>query len=83
MARLTADERLEALLEQKKREDLLSAQNVPPAAPDASDVQMHQGNLLRERGPVGTVPYGPIVPSARQPPFVRERFDSPGKQRLK
>ena len=39
--KLTADERLDALLEQKKREDLLSAQNVPPAAPDASDVQMH------------------------------------------
>ena len=79
MAKLTADERLDALLEQKKREELLSAQNAPPAAPDVSDVQMHQGDLLRHN----TAPYGPIVPSVRQPQVVRERFDSPGKQRLK
>ena len=83
MAKLTADERLDALLEQKKREDLLSAQNAPTASPDVSDVHMPQGNLLRERGPVGTVPYGPIVPTVRQPPAVRGRFDSPGKQHLK
>ena len=79
MAKLTADERLDALLEQKRRQDLLSAQNAPSAAPDVSDVQMHQGDQMRQN----MAPYGPIVPSVRQPLVVRERFDSPEKQRLR